>query len=514
MRKAILLARVSTEDQKKSLPAQTHRLIQYAERNGFDYVVREFSESAYRGQRSVFREILDEVAELSDTVLLVFDKIDRYTRDYLTEEVRMLELMRRNGEVELHFPSDQLIITKDSPANVKFQLGLGMLNSAYYSDSLSDNVIRGNQQKWRDGFFTSKAPFGYRNITKPDGSKWIIVEEREALAVKDAFTRYATGLTSLKGVHEHLQDEYGYQLGTTQIDKILKNPFYHGVMRIKENLYPHNYERVIDKSLFDEVERVRDGHKVIPKRWGGLPYQYRGLISCADCGRRVTFEKKKQKYIYGHCTQYDGNHGAKYVNEDAMTAQLAKMIKSIEIPEEAFIQVSKALKAALKEDQKDKLRLARKIDGEIQKYQNRIDKAYDDYVDGVIAEAFYKKKTAEYEENKQKLENQKNAFELIEDDYYGSVIHLLEISKNATKLFEKANLEQRRKLLKTVLSNLELDGKQLRWELKKPFDKMAFCAETANWLGWRDSNPRSRDQNPLPYHLATSHRRILVGVLQ
>jgi hypothetical protein len=25
------------------------------------------------------------------------------------------------------------------------------------------------------------------------------------------------------------------------------------------------------------------------------------------------------------------------------------------------------------------------------------------------------------------------------------------------------------------------------------------------WLGMRDSNPRSRDQNPLPYHLANSH---------
>ena len=25
------------------------------------------------------------------------------------------------------------------------------------------------------------------------------------------------------------------------------------------------------------------------------------------------------------------------------------------------------------------------------------------------------------------------------------------------------------------------------------------------WLGWRDSNPRSRDQNPVPYHLATPY---------
>ena len=26
------------------------------------------------------------------------------------------------------------------------------------------------------------------------------------------------------------------------------------------------------------------------------------------------------------------------------------------------------------------------------------------------------------------------------------------------------------------------------------------------WLGMRDSNPRSRNQNPLPYHLANPHR--------
>ena len=26
------------------------------------------------------------------------------------------------------------------------------------------------------------------------------------------------------------------------------------------------------------------------------------------------------------------------------------------------------------------------------------------------------------------------------------------------------------------------------------------------WLGMRDSNPRSWDQNPMPYHLANPHR--------
>lgn len=31
----------------------------------------------------------------------------------------------------------------------------------------------------------------------------------------------------------------------------------------------------------------------------------------------------------------------------------------------------------------------------------------------------------------------------------------------------------------------------------------------STWLGMRDSNPRSRDQNPLPYRLANPHRRNL-----
>ncbi len=38
------------------------------------------------------------------------------------------------------------------------------------------------------------------------------------------------------------------------------------------------------------------------------------------------------------------------------------------------------------------------------------------------------------------------------------------------------------------------------------------------WLGMRDSNPRSRDQNPLPYHLANpqyrEHYRLFFGLFQ
>ncbi len=46
------------------------------------------------------------------------------------------------------------------------------------------------------------------------------------------------------------------------------------------------------------------------------------------------------------------------------------------------------------------------------------------------------------------------------------------------------------------------DDKNNRGENKKEALKSAL---RTLWLGMRDSNPRSRDQNPLPYHLANPH---------
>lgn len=42
--KAYLLARVSTDDQKDALPAQSFRLVEYAKRRGYEYQLAELRE--------------------------------------------------------------------------------------------------------------------------------------------------------------------------------------------------------------------------------------------------------------------------------------------------------------------------------------------------------------------------------------------------------------------------------------------------------------------------------------
>ena len=64
---------------------------------------------------------------------------------------------------------------------------------------------------------------------------------------------------------------------------------------------------------------------------------------------------------------------------------------------------------------------------------------------------------------------------------------VLSIASKAYELFESSNIEQKRKLINYVFSNLELEGVTLRYSLKKPFDLMVDCTTYNDWLGIVDT---------------------------
>src|SRR5690606_5995756 len=163
--------------------------------------------------------------------------------------------------------------------------------------------------------------FGYKNTTLPNGKKWVEKDFLKAEAVKFMYDLYASGNFSLRIIRRKLEEQHDILLSVSQIEAILKNPFYYGEMRVNGKLYPHKYDRIITERIFEQAKAVRDGYAIKPTRYAGLPYAYRGLISCAECGCRITFEKKKGKYVYGHCTQYKRKHSASYVPEKEFTKQ-------------------------------------------------------------------------------------------------------------------------------------------------------------------------------------------------
>lgn len=175
-------------------------------------------------------------------------------------------------------------------------------------------------------------------------------------------------------------------------------------------------------------------------------------------------------------------HDLTYVNEDKITAQVMSILKAISIPKEALIQVSEVLRKSYEETKRQYVSDVTAIDAEIKKYQSRKEKVYEDYLDNKISEDFYTRKFEEFSVKAKLKQEQRESLELANDEYYGTVSHLLRLAHNAENLFQKANHEQKRAILNIVVSNLELDGDLLRWKYKKPFEMMAFCSESNSWL--------------------------------
>lgn len=499
--KAFLIARVSTEDQVDALPAQRLRLLEYAKKLAIPYELFEFQESAFGGGREKFKDIVSQIIQNDELVYVVFDKIDRYTRNASSEEVRTLELLYRTGKIELHFPSDgNLIITQHSSASDIMRLGLGMLLGNYYSNAISDNVKRRQQQLLADGYAINKAPYGYKNYRTHDDKSMIKTDGINATAVKSIYTWYASGDYSMKVVRNKLLLEYGIMKSVSQIDYILKNPFYAGNMRSNGKLYKHRYETLISQELFDQAQMVGKDTNIRTRQWALLPFVYRGLIKCANCGSVITFEKKKQKYIYGHCTQFKMKHPHKYIAEPTIDKHLQVFLAKIAIPDAEYLKISEKIREMASRKELDAEKHRSDIKSQITKIALRIEQMYEDKLDGKIPETLYTKKYDEYTLTQQKLKNRLKNLELGTLDNYGTFLHLLNLSRLAPKLFKSDLFDKKRKILNMMLSNFELAGDQLRWELKKPFDTMAFCAQNNNWLGDLDSNQDKQHQKLLSYH--------------
>src|SRR3989338_1128740 len=105
--KAILLARVSTEEQKEagnSLPAQIARMENYCQRNNFTIVETfSFDESAYKTKRDEFDKIIDYVNSSKEKIAICFDKVDRLSRNIFDKRVALLYERAVDDKIELHF---------------------------------------------------------------------------------------------------------------------------------------------------------------------------------------------------------------------------------------------------------------------------------------------------------------------------------------------------------------------------------------------------------------------------
>ena len=68
-----------------------------------------------------------------------------------------------------------------------------------------------------------------------------------------------------------------------------------------------------------------------------------------------------------------------------------------------------------------------------------------------------------------------------DDTFNQSLLFVLKLAKNATKLFESSNFEEKRQILGFITSNWQIQGKNVDFTYRKPFDEIAKGLDVLSW---------------------------------
>lgn len=496
--KAIILARVSTKDQQEegfSIDAQKYRLQEYCTRKGLEVLkVFEFSESSTVGNRAKFLEAIDFAKKQREITAIVVDKVDRLQRSY--KETPLLNALVEKEKIELHFCTENCVIHKNSTSQDRMMWNIFVMMVQNYIDSLRDNVNRSIAQKLREGKWISTAPIGYLHIN--NGSKYdrgkseIVVDKMRAPLIKRMFEEYATGNCTVPHLTKKIK-EWGLRnsrgnkgnLCKSHVHSILRNPFYYGVMRVKKTgkEYPHNYDRLISKDLFDQCQKVRLGWNKKPFKWAGKEYVFRGLIKCAVTGKVVTADTKSKTNANGKTTAWtyliasDPNNPTKkvFVREEKIIQQVENVFDSMHLEPDVLEQVIEGIRSSAHAEQEHYKEIIKELHAEHTKIQSRMSKLIDLYLDGESKEEDYREKRKSLEQRREEIIKEIESNNRADNNFTETLINALKLASGASEAFKGSNLEDKRELINLVFSNLELKGQKLEFKLRPPFDAFGNC---------------------------------------
>lgn len=486
IQKCVIYARVSSREQERegySIPAQLKFLNEYAIQNNL-IVAKEFvdNETAKKSGRTNFGEMIKYLHKHTTIRTILVEKTDRLYRNF-----KDYVLLDEFNGIEIHLVKENSILSDNSKSHEKFIHGIKVLMAKNYIDNLSEEVKKGMLQKACQGEFPGKPPYGYK---RNKGMKEILIVPEQAKFVQRAFELYADGFMSLEAVRDALYSEgYLYKQNQPKIYKgtlgrILENIFYTGDFMFSGVFYNGKHPAIISKEIFNSTQKAfKKDNK--PDTMSKHHFLFSGLMVCPKCGSSIVGQIKKGKYIYYSCS--DKTKGCPnnkiYVRQETIEKVFEQAIKKINITTEQ----KESFVIALKESHKDeKEYFAEQIESYRKRcdiLQARINKLYTDKLDGIITEEFWSEKHNEWNMELsmmlRKIETNNNA----NQDYMELGIKLLELVENLYSRYLGQSVEEKAETLKIIFQNFYLDGQNVGYTYKKPFN--SFVEGTSCLIWWR-----------------------------
>lgn len=503
---AVIYARVSSKEQEKegfSIPAQLKLLKEYAATQGFA-VTQEYVdvETAKQTGRIAFGEMVAFLKAHPAVRVMLVEKTDRLYRN-LKDWVTVDEL-----NVEVHLPKEGVVLSRESRSSEKFMHGIKVLMAKNYIDNLSEEARKGMREKAEQGLWPTFAPLGYRNVLAPNGKRVIEPDPELAPLIRGLFESYAHGTQSIKEAAQEARSagltfrKSGSRIPTSTVHKILRTRLYMGEFDWNGRIYPGTHAPIVPRDLWDRVQATLDGRKAKRHRRAKHDFAFSGLIECGHCGSAIVGQIQKQRYVYYHCTGYRGQCGEPYVRQEVIEQKFSDVLGRLAFDDEVLAWVRDALSESHADEKRDHEHAIARLKAEHGRLQQRIHAMYVDKLDGRIDAEFFDRMSAEWRAEQDRCLQDIERHSAADQSYLEDGIRVLELAKDAQRLFNKQEPREKRRLLSFVVSNCSWKGGELTVNLRQPFDLLADTtaraaqveaaedadlAKQAIWLGvWDD----------------------------
>jgi DNA invertase Pin-like site-specific DNA recombinase len=300
---AVIYLRVSSKEQAEkggetegfSIPAQREGCKRKAQ-SLEAVVVEEFverGESAKTADRPELQRMLAFLAEHPVKYVIVH-KVDRLARNRADDVA--INLAIRQAGAELVSVSENI---DQTPSGLLLH-GIMASISEFYSRNLATEVIKGTTQKAKNGGTPGRALTGYLNVRLIENGRevrTIEVDPERGPLMSWAFDAYRTGDWTIRRLLAELTDRgmttapsrrgSGKPLTVSHLHKLLRHPYYMGLVRYRGVLYPGKHEPLTTPETWHEVQRLLSAKNFAGEKDREHPHYLKGSIYCGQCGSRL-----------------------------------------------------------------------------------------------------------------------------------------------------------------------------------------------------------------------------------
>ncbi|MDA8039375.1 MAG: recombinase family protein [Actinomycetota bacterium] len=352
-------------------------------------------ESARSADRPALKAMLARIAEDRDVDAVVVHKIDRLARN-MEDHVAIRALFRRRG-VALVSVTENV----EETASGRLVEGIHALMAELYSADLANEIKKGLNQKVKQGGFPHGGPLGYVKLREVIGGRQvarIVPDPERATLITGALDHYVTGDWILQRLAEELahqgltnrgqRDKPAAPITWQGLAKILANPVYIGVVEWNGVQYPGTHEPIVDPEVFRRVQELLAARAARGTRERKHPHYLKGLLHCGVCGRRLSIQHSKGRYVYFFCLGQKndpaGTCREAYLAADDLESQVEDLYRRIQLPESWAERLREEMAAEIEERQTADAAQRELFTDRLAKAENERRKLLDAYYGGAI----------------------------------------------------------------------------------------------------------------------------------